>query len=211
MFRRRVTTLANSSTRSRSGRMLRMENLEPRLALSGLPEIAAGLPAPVPNAEDPTALVYSVPFDANSTATSLSESASISTSVTTSEANTSTPDLTIGDREVAGVGVDGLVLAPMLGPPGGGTPPNLAPQVVDFTASLENGTWYFRGSILDDTSAAGMTVYFTGILTAQTTTDGDGQFEFAVADSLLGLGWVYAHAIDSDNLSSDYEHVTIDV
>jgi hypothetical protein len=82
--------------------------------------------------------------------------------------------------------------------------------VFDLSANLVDGVWRIRGTVQDDSSTAGLTVFFGGILNAQTTTDELGNFEFLIADSELGVGWVYIHTVDVNGLTSDYETLTID-
>jgi hypothetical protein len=114
--------------------------------------------------------------------------------------------------ESDGQNSDGLtvpVLPPILNPPDDVEASNLPPCIMEFTAALEGGFWRLRGYVLDDSSTAGLTVHFSGILSAQATTDEYGHFELVVADSSVGTGWVFAHAIDSNGAESDCEQVNL--
>jgi hypothetical protein len=108
------------------------------------------------------------------------------------------------------VGATVSTLAQSMSPPGSGGAPGIPPWVFDLSANLVDGVWRICGSVLDDHSTAGLTVYFGGILNGQTTTDEFGNFEFTIADSEVGIGWVYVHTVDVNGLTSDYETLTID-
>lgn len=86
----------------------------------------------------------------------------------------------------------------------------MPPWIFNVTADLDNGIWRIHGSVLDDASPAGLSVHFSGILNARTITDDFGNFEFTIADSELGMGWLYVQTVDASGLASDYEQVTID-
>ena len=196
-------------------RTLSLEHLESRVVLSGVPEVATTWPsiyAAIPTDYSVQVATTSIVVDssADSFATLPNAGAQVPESLPSSTpAPLTTSTTPVGDISDQTIGAPESTLAQTMSPPGSGGAPGLPPWINDFAAILEDGYWRLQGSVLDDSSPAGLTVYFGGILNAQTTTDENGAFELIVADSDLGVGWIYAHTVDVDGLASDYEQVTI--
>lgn len=198
-------------------RTLSLEHLESRFVLSGLTEVADSLPtvyAVVPT--DPTALIATTSIVVNGDLETSSPPLAASADSTVNSIGGS-PPAAFTDNTPLGtdigeptVGATVSTLAQSMSPPGRGGAPGIPPWLYDLSVNLVDGVWRIRGSVLDDSSTAGLTVFFGGLLNAQTTTDEFGNFEFRIADSEVGIGWIYVHTVDVNGLVSDYETVTID-
>lgn len=212
-------------------RTLSLEHLESRVVLSGVPEAAVTLPsidAALPT--DPSALIATTsivvtgdlgtvtpPLTAAVDSTVSSVGGLPPTATHVPDMLPSLPPAACTDNTPLGtdireqtVGATVSTLAQSMSPPGSGGAPGIPPWVTDLSANLIDGVWRIRGTVLDDSSTAGLTVYFGGILNTQTTTDEFGNFELVIADRDLGVGWVYIHTVDVSGMTSDYEKLTID-
>lgn len=89
-------------------------------------------------------------------------------------------------------------------PPEGDAPPNMPPQIVDFTWANNLGSVYvFSGRVIDE-RPAGLTVTFGGVLEGHSaTTDADGIFVFAKVIGPDDVGIVSASTVDDLGLDSN--------
>jgi hypothetical protein len=222
MFRHTRTSfrLLNPSSRPRSLRQLSLENLESRAYLSGLTEISS-------TAVDlPVAIPVAVLSEPPSQAPSLDATPNGSAQMPISKADVAVAELASSGPAVVGVGAANVVTGPVAGAsvgagvlsgsallsptglPGGPGPLLMPPWIANFTATRDGDYWHFQGEVMDDKSVAGLTVYFTGATTGQTTTNANGAFSFTVLASQVIGSWVSAHTVDTDKLVSDYETVS---